>query len=54
MDAYRTINDTWEILWNTSYLPSNIYTGIGEIVGMGCCVDDVQMMQNVESQLMIS
>ena len=54
MDTYATINDTWEISWNTSYLLSNVYTGIGEFVGMGYCVDDVQMMQTVESQLMMS
>ena len=54
MDAYATINDTWEISWNTSYLLSNIYVGIGGIAGMGYCVDDVQTMQKVESQLMMS
>ena len=28
--------------------------GLGEIMGTGYCVDDVQMMQTVESQLMTS
>ena len=54
MDAYATINNMWEISWNTGYLLSNIYTGIGEIMGMGYCVDDMQSMQTVESQLMTS
>ena len=53
-DAYATINDTWEISWNTGYLLSNINVGIGEIMGMGYLVDDMQMMQTVESQLMAS
>ena len=53
-DAYATINDTWEISWNTSYLLGNIYSGIGEFTGTGYCVDDVQMMQTVESQWMRS
>ena len=54
MDAYATINDTQEISQNTSYLLSNVYVGIGEIVGTGYCGDDVQKMQTVKSQLMIS
>ena len=54
MDAYATINDTWEISWKTGYLLRNIHAHIGEIMGMGYCVDDVQMMQTVESQLMTS
>ena len=53
-DAYATINDMREISWKTSYLLGNVYTGIGEIVGMGYHVDDEQMMQTVESQLMMS
>ena len=53
-DAYATINDTWEISHKTSYLLSNVYAGIGEIVGMGYCVDDMQTMQTVDSQLMMS
>ena len=53
-DAYATINDMQEISWNTSYLLGNIYTGIGGITGTGYHVDDVQMMQTVESQLMTS
>ena len=54
MDAYATINDMWEISRNTGYLLGNVYVGIGEIAGMGYCVDDVEMMQTVESQLMMS
>ena len=53
MDAYTTINDTWEISWDTGYLLSNIYGGIGECAGMGYHVDDMQTMQTVESQLMM-
>ena len=53
-DAYATINGTQEISWTTSYLLGNIYTGIGEIVGMGYHVDDRQMIQRVELQLMTS
>ena len=49
MDAYATINDMQEISQKTSYLLGNVYVGIGEIRGMGNCVDDVQMMQIVES-----
>ena len=54
MNAYATINDTWEISQKTGYLLGNVYTGIGEIAGMGNHVDDMQMMQTVESQLMMS
>ena len=54
MDAYATINNTWEISWNTSYLLGNVYAGIGGIVGMGYHVDDMQMMWTVEWQLMTS
>ena len=54
MDAYAAINDTWSISWNTGYLLGNIYAGMGEIMGMGYCVDDVQMMQTIKSQLMTS
>ena len=54
MDAYATINDTWEISWNTGYLLGNFHAGIGEITGMGYCVDDMQTMQTVESQLTTS
>ena len=54
MDAYATINDMREISWKTSYLLRNIHTGIGEIVGTGYHVDDVQMMQTVKLQLMMS
>ena len=54
MDTYATINDTWEISRNTGYLLGNVDTGIGEFAGMGYHVDDVQMMQTVESQLMTS
>ena len=44
MDAYTTINNTWEISWKTSFLLSNIDVGIREFVGMGYCVNDMQMM----------
>ena len=54
MDTYTTINDMWEISWNTGYLLSNVYVGIGEIAGMGYHVNDMQMMQTDESQLMAS
>ena len=43
-----------EISWNTGYLLGNVYMGIGAIAGTGYCVDNVQMMQKVESQLMMS
>ena len=33
-------------------LTQNVYVGIGEITGIGYHVDDVQMMQTVESQFM--
>ena len=54
MDAYATINDMREISWNTGCLLGNVYMGIGEFMGMGYCVDDVQMMQTVKSQLITS
>ena len=54
MDTYATINDMWEKSWNTSCLLGNIHMGIGGIVGMGYHVNDVQMMQTVKSQLMMS
>ena len=54
MDAYATINDTWEISWKTSYLLSNVYMGIQEFTGMGYHVDNMQMVQTVESQLLMS
>ena len=53
-DTYTTINDAWQISQNTSYLLGNVYAGIGEFAGLGYCVDDMQMMQTVESQLMMS
>ena len=53
-DTYATINNMWEISWKTSYLLGNGYMGIGEFMGMGYHVDDVQMMQAVELQLMTS
>ena len=40
--------------WNTSNLLSNINAGIGEIVGMGYHVFNMQMMQTDELQLMMS
>ena len=54
MDSYAAINDMWEISQNTSYLLSNVYAGIGEITGTGYCVDDMQTLQIVKSQLMMS
>ena len=54
MDAYATINDMQEISWKTSYLLGKVYTGIGEIMGMGYHVDKKQMMQTVKLQLMMS
>ena len=54
MDAYTTIIDIQEISQNTGYLLSNIYAGIGEFMGTGYHVDDMQMMQTVKSQLMTS
>ena len=54
MDAYAAINNMWEISRKTSYLFGNIHTGIGEIAGVRYHVDNVQMMQAVESQLMTS
>ena len=53
-DAYETINDMQEISQKTGYLLGNVYMGIGEIVGMGYCVDNVQMVPPVELQLMMS
>ena len=53
-DAYATINDMREISQINSYLLSNVDAGIGEFVGTGYCVDDMQMVQTVESQLMMS
>ena len=53
-DTDTTINDTHEISCKTSYLLGNIHVGIGEFVGMGYCVDNVQMMQTIKSQLMTS
>ena len=54
MDAYATINDMQEISWKTGYLFGNVYAAIGGIEGMGYCVDHEQMIQTVESQLMMS
>ena len=54
MDTYATINDMWEISWKTGYLLRNVHVGIGEITGMGYHVDNVQTIQTVESQLMMS
>ena len=44
----------WEILHKTSYLLSNVYAGIEEITGTENHADDMQMIQTVESQLMVS
>ena len=53
-DAYATINSMQEISWEIGYLFGNVHTGIGEFVGMGYRVDDMQMMQTIESQVMTS
>ena len=53
-DTYATINDMQEISWKTSYLLGNVYAGIQEFAGMGYCVDNMQMIPTVESQLMMS
>ena len=54
MDAHATIDDTWEISHKTGYLLENVHVGIGEFVGMGYHMDDMQTMQTIESQLMTS
>ena len=54
MDTYATINNMREILQKTGYLLGNVYVEIGEIMGTGKHVDDMQMMQIVKSQLMTS
>ena len=38
----------------TGYLLGNIHAGIGEFTGMGYHVDDVQTMQTIKLQLMMS
>ena len=38
----------------TGYLLRNVDVGIREFVGMGYHVNDMQMMQTIESQLMTS
>ena len=38
----------------TGYLLRNVHMVIGEFAGTGYCVDDMQMMQTIESQLMMS
>ena len=40
--------------WKTGYLLRNIDAGIREFAGTGNCVNDVQMMQTIESQMMTS
>ena len=44
MDAYATINNTWEISQKTSYLLGNVDTGIREFMGMLYHVNDMQMI----------
>ena len=53
-NTYATINDMWEISQNSGYLLSNIFMGIGEFVGTGYHVNDMQVMHTVELQLMMS
>ena len=38
----------------TGYLLRNVEVGIREFVGMGYCVNDIQMKQTIKSQLMMS
>ena len=45
MDAYATINNTWDISRKTGYLLGNVDMGIREFAGMGYRVNDMQMMQ---------
>ena len=33
--------------WKTGYFLLNVHVGIGEFVGMGYHVDDMQMMQTI-------
>ena len=54
MGTYATINDMWEISQNTCYLLGNVYAGIQKIMGMGYHVDNVQTIQTIKSQLMMS
>ena len=39
---------------NTGYLLGNVDMGIREFTGMGYCVDNMQTMQAIKSQLMMS
>ena len=54
MDAYATINGVQENHQRTGYLLGNMDTGIREFMGMGYHVNDMQMMQTIKSQLMMS
>ena len=53
-DTYATINDMREISRETGYLLRNVHVGIRYFMGMGYHVDDMQMMQTIELQLMMS
>ena len=53
-DAYTTIKIHGKYHRKTSYLLGNIDEGIGEFTGTGYCVDNMQMMQTIKSQLMMS
>ena len=53
-DFYATINDKQEISQETSYLLRNVDAGIWEFAGTGYHVNDMEMMQTIESQLMTS
>ena len=53
-DTYATINDTWEISQETSYLLGNVDAGIREFVGIGYHVNNVQTMQTNKLQMMTS
>ena len=54
MDTYATINDMQEISQKTGYLLGNVDVGIREFAGTGYCVDDMQTIPTVNSQLMMS
>ena len=54
MDAYATINDTQEISQETGCLLRNVDTGIQEFMGTGYHVNDLQTIQTIELQLMMS
>ena len=54
MDAYATSTVHGKYHGETSYLLRNVDMGIWDFAGMGYHVNDVQMMQTIKSQLMMS